>query len=102
MPQTLDFCCWDLNSITVHDFLTVLLIKAYNTVYSYELIRVAETYLISTDDAVKIDVKIDGFHFIKIYHPPNVMLKRGDVALYINDSLPSKSRPDLVTIPECM
>ncbi len=36
-PQTLDFCCWNLNSIAAHDFLRVSLIEAYNSVYSYEI-----------------------------------------------------------------
>ncbi len=29
-------------------------------------------------------------------------MKRGGVGLYIKDSLPSKNRPDLVTLPECI
>ena len=33
-------------------------------------------------------------------HPRNV--KRGGVGLYIKDSLPSKNRSDLVTLPECI
>ena len=31
-PETLDFCCWNLNSITAYDFLRVSLIEAYNSV----------------------------------------------------------------------
>ena len=31
-PETLNFCTWNLNSITVYDFLMVSLIEAYNAV----------------------------------------------------------------------
>ena len=29
-------------------------------------------------------------------------MKRGGVGLYVKDTLPSKNRPDLVTLPECV
>ena len=41
-PETLDFCTWNLNSITAHDFLRVSLIEAYNSVYNYDLIGIVE------------------------------------------------------------
>ena len=37
-PETLDFCTWNLNSITAYDFLLVSLMEAYNSVYNYDLI----------------------------------------------------------------
>ena len=43
---------------------------------------------------------LDGYSFVKDNHPQNV--KRGGVALYIKDSLASKNRSDLVTLPECI
>ena len=97
-PDTLDFCTWNLNSITAHDFLRVSLIEAYNLVYNYDLIGIVETHLDSTVD--KDRLALDGYTFIKDNHPQNV--KRGGVGLYIKDSLPSKNRSDLVTLPECI
>ena len=97
-PDTLDFCTWNLNSITAHDFLRVSLIEAYNSVYNYDLIGIVETHLDSTVD--KDRLALDGYTFIKDNHPQNV--KRGGVGLYIKDSLPSKNRSDLVTLPECI
>ena len=44
-PETLDFCCWNLNSITAYDFLRVSLIEAYNSVYNNDLIGIVETHL---------------------------------------------------------
>ena len=97
-PDTLDFCTWNLNSITAHDFLRVSLIEAYNSVYNYDLIGIVETHLDSTVD--KDRLAPDGYTFIKDNHPQNV--KSGGVGLYIKDSLPSKNRSDLVTLPECI
>ena len=97
-PETLDFCTWNLNSIAAHDFLRISLIEAYNSVYNYDLIGIVETHLDSTVD--KHRLVLDGYTFIQDNHPQNV--KRGDVGLYIKDSLPSKNRSDLVTLPECI
>ena len=97
-PETLDFCCWNLNSITAHDFLQISLIEAYNSVFNYDLISIVETHLDSTVD--KDSLALDGYSFIKANHPQNV--KRGGVGLYVKDSIPSKNRSDLVTLPECI
>ena len=94
-PETLDFCCWNLNSITADDFLRVSLIEAYNLVFNYDLIGIVETHLDSTVE--KDSLALDGYSFIKANHPQNV--KRCGVGLYIKDSLHSKKRSELVTPP---
>ena len=97
-PETLDFCTWNLNSITAYDFLSVSLIEAYNSVYKYDLIGIVETHLDSTVD--KDRLTLEGYSFFKNNHPQNV--KRGGVGLYVKDSLPTTERIDLVTLPECV
>ena len=92
-PDTLDFCCWNVNSITAHEFLRVSLIEAYNSVYNYDLIGIVETHLDSMIDEGRL--ALDGYTFVKSDHPQNV--KRGGVGLYIEDSLASRDRSDLVT-----
>ena len=97
-PETFDFCTWNLNSIAAYDFLRVSLIEAYNSVYNYDMIGIVETHL---DDAANEDrLGLEGYTFFKSNHPLNV--KRGGVGLYVKDSIPSKNRPDLVTLPECI
>ena len=96
--ETLDFCTWNLNSIIAHDYLRVSLIEAYNSVYNYDLIGIVETHLDSTVEEDRL--ALNGYTFIKNNHPQNV--KRGGVGLYIKDSLASKNRSDLVTLPECI
>ena len=97
-PETLDFCCWNLNSIAAHDFLRISLIEAYNSVCNYDLIGIVETHIDSTVDEDRL--ALDGYTFYKENHPQDV--KRGGVGLYVKDALPSKNRPDLVTLPECV
>ena len=79
-PETLNFCTWNLNSISAHDFLLVSLIEAYNSVYNYDLIGIVEPH--------HDRLALDGYSFIKSNHPQNV--KRGGVGLYVKDSLASK------------
>ena len=97
-PETLDFCCWNLNSISAYDFLRVSLIEAYNSIYNYDLIGIVETHLDSNVEEERL--ALNGYSFIKDNHPQNV--RRGGVGLYIRDSLASKRRSDLVTLPECI
>ena len=66
--------------------------------YNNDLIGIVETHLDSTVDEERL--ALDGYSFYKDNHPQNV--KRGGVGLYIKDSLPSKHRLDLVTLPECV
>ena len=97
-PETLDFCCWNLNSIVAHDYLRVSLIEAYNSVCNNDLIGIVETHIDSTVDEDRL--ALEGYSFIKDNHPHDV--KRGGVGLYIKESLPKKRRSDLVTLPECV
>ena len=69
-PETLDFCCWNLNSITAHDFLRITLIEAYNSVCNYDLIGIVETHIDSTVDEDRL--ALDGYTFHKENHPQNV------------------------------
>ena len=66
-PDTLDVCCWNLNSITAHEFLRVSLIEAYNSVYNYDLIGMVETHLDSTIDEGRL--ALDGYTFVISDHP---------------------------------
>ena len=97
-PETLNFCTWNLNSITAYEILRVFLIEAYNSVYKFNLMGIVETHLDSTIDNDRLI--LEGYSFLKNNHPHNV--KRGGVGLYVKDSFPTTERPDLVTLPECV
>ena len=81
-PETLDFCTWNLNSISAYDFLRVSLIEAYNSVYNYDIIGIVETHLNSTVDEDRL--ALDGYTFIKDNHPQNV---KGVVLCYTSKIL---------------
>ena len=85
-----------MNSISAHDFLSVSLIEAYNSIYNYDLIGIAETHLDDSVDQERLILK--GCEFINCNHPLNS--KRGGVGLYVKVSLSKKERPDIATLPE--
>ena len=85
-PETLDFCCWNLNSIGAHDFLRVSLMEAYDSVYNYDLIGLVGTHLDSTIDEERLP--LDGYSLHRNDHRHNI--KRDGIWLY------------LVTVPECL
>ena len=98
-PETLKFCCWNLNSIAAHDFLRVSLIEAYKSIYNCDLIDltgIAETHLNDSVDQESLFLK--GYEFINRNYPLNS--KRGGVGLHVKDSLPKKERPEIATLPE--
>ena len=81
-PETLDFRCWNLNSIAAHGFLRVFSMEAYNSVYNYDLIGLVETHLDSTVDEERLS--LDGYSLHRNDHPQNI--KRCGVGLYVKDS----------------
>ena len=88
-PETLDFCCWNLNSIAAHDFLKISLIEAYNSVCNYDLIGIVETYIDRTVDEDRL--ALDGYTFHKENHPQDV--KRGGVGTLRKRFSPFKKPP---------
>ena len=87
-PDTLSFCCWNLNSIIAYDFLRVSLIEAYNSICNHDLMGVVETHLDDTIDEERLILK--GYDLITNSHPSNT--KRGGVGLYIKETLPKSNR----------
>ena len=97
-PDTLSFCCWNLNSITAYDFVRFSLLEAYHSVYNNDLNGIVKTH---HDDTVDKDrLALNRYTLYKANHPKN--LKRGGVGLYVKDSLPCIQCLDLVTLPECV
>ena len=77
------FCHWNLNILTVHDYVKLSSLQAYNSVYKYDVICLSETYL---DNSVLSD-KSDklGRKLVRADYPGNV--KRGGVNIYFKESL---------------
>ena len=98
MRVCLNFCAWNLNSLSAHDYFRVSLINAYNSVYNYNLIGIVETHLDSTADESKL--ALNGNSFLRSNHPQD--LTRDGVGLYVKDTFQARNRLDLVTIHECI
>ena len=79
------FCQWSLNSLPAHNFSKMLLLKAYNAIYKYDLIFLSETYSIPSDH---VSLDLEGHKLVHADHHNNV--KRGGVCIYYKESLPVK------------
>ena len=77
-----------MDSIAVNDFIKTPLIEAYNSVYSYDIIALPETFLDSSipNESISKDIYRND-------HPND--MKQGGVCLYFKDSLAIKQRKDL-------
>ena len=80
------FCHWNLNSLTAHNFLKMLLLKAYDAMCKYEFICLSETYLDSLIPSDLVSLESEGYKLVRADHSNNV--KRGGVFIYYKASLP--------------
>ena len=70
------YCHWNVNSILVHDKLS--LIESYNTVQKYDIVCISETFFESS--ANDNSLLIPGYHSLRADH--HSKLKKGSVCLY--------------------
>ena len=95
--QEFSICHWNLNSIVTHSFIKVSLLKAYITIYNYDVICLSETYL--DPYILSNDKKILGYELIREDHPSNSKL--GGVCVSYRNSLPLKIL-DIFYLQECI
>ena len=84
VSECLSICQWNLNSILVHDYSKLFLLKVYITIHKFDIICLSETYL---DSTVPLDVNlvISGYNLIRSDHQYNT--KHGGVCLYYKNYL---------------
>ena len=78
-------CNWNINNITAHNFVKVVLLKVYLSVHNMDILCLFETCLdssVPTDDG---NLKIYGYSSVRADHPSNP--KRGAVLLYYKSCL---------------
>ena len=78
--QSFSICYWNLNSIYAHNFIKLLLLRAYVSTHTFDVIRISETYLDSDTSTVDENLEIVGYILIRANHPSNT--KRGGVYNY--------------------
>ena len=70
-------CHWNLNSITVHNFVKVNLLQAYNAIHDFDMICLSESYLDSSVSSDNDNLYIKDYKLVRAYHAGDV--KRGGV-----------------------
>ena len=82
--QTLSICHWNLNSICAQNFRKLSLLRAYVSVYKFDIICLSETYLDSSIDDGSLE--ISGYYLLRSDHPSKK--KRGGICIYYKNFLP--------------
>ena len=98
--SSLTFCHWNLNGLTAHDSIEILLLQAYVTLHNYDIICLSETFLNSSIDSSDTSILIDGYSLIRSDHPND--LKRGGVCIYYKEHIPLIKRDDICTLDNCL
>ena len=77
--QSFPICHWNLNSISVYNFIKLSLLKTYIAICEFDVACLTETYLntsISNDDD---SLEVPGHNLFRADHPSNT--KRGGVCI---------------------
>ena len=69
--QGFSVCHWNLNSIFVHNFAKIFLLKAYEAIHKFDTICSSETYLDSSIPINNDNLDIDGYNLVDSDHPSN-------------------------------
>ena len=83
--QYLTICHWNLNNITVHNFIKVALLKSYLSVHNMDVACLSETYLDSSVPTDYVNLQSPGYGFVRADHLSNV--KRGAAVAYYKSYL---------------
>ena len=92
------FCHWNLNSLSAHNFVKVLVLQALPVTHDYYIICLSETFLDSSVSNDNERIRIEGYNLLRADHPSNK--KRGGVCMYYKEHLPITKRDDLCTLKE--
>ena len=86
--ETFSICHWTLSSLLAYNYNKLFLLRAYSTVYKFDVICLSETYLDSTVASDDANLEITDHNLVRSDHPANT--KRGGVCLYYKTCLPLK------------
>ena len=83
--QILSVIHWNLNSLSVHDYIKLSSLQAFNTLHKFDLICISETFFDSSISSDNPSLALNGYRLIRSDHPNNI--KRGGVCIYNKESL---------------
>ena len=78
--QNLSVFHYNVNSLSVHNFSKISLIKAFNAIHHFDIIFISETFLDSSFSSDLRELTIENYTMVRNDHPNNV--KRGGVCVY--------------------
>ena len=78
--RNISICHWNLNSTSAHNYIKLLLLKAYIAIHKFDIICVSEKHLDSSNTSDDDNLAISGYNLIRSSHPSNN--KRGGVCIY--------------------
>ena len=81
-------CCWNIGSISAHNFSKLSLHFSYDSIYNYDLICLSETFLDSSFLPDDSRLSMSDYNLIRADHPNDV--KRGGVCVYVKNSLATR------------
>ena len=83
--QIFSICYWNLNGISVHNYIRLSLLRAYLSTHRFGVIWLSETYLDSDKSHEDANLEVVGCTLIRADHPSNT--NRGHACLYHRNSL---------------
>ena len=92
-------CHWNLNSISVHSYAKMFLLKAYIAIHKFDIVCISEMYLDSNASPDNNNLKISRYNLILSDHPSNS--KRGGICIYCKHFLPLRIL-DVQYLQECI
>ena len=65
------FCHWNLNSISAHNNLKISLLRAFISLYNFDVVYISKTYLDSTTALYDENLEITGYNMLRADHASN-------------------------------
>ena len=84
--KNLSICRWNLNSIAAHNFVKLVLLKAFNSIHKFDIICLSETYIDSSILHNISNLEIPGYNLVHSDHPSNKKCR--GVCIYYKSYLP--------------
>ena len=87
---------WNLNSISVDNFVKLSCLEAYLSLHSFDIICLSETFLNSTFPKDNDRLHLSGYNLLRSDHPFNT--KKTGVCIYYKEHLPLIYRPNMTRL----
>ena len=83
--QSFSICHWHLNSISVHNFIKLSLLKPYIAIHKFDVVCLSELILTLASQMMMTVWKFPVINYLESDHPSNT--KRGGVCIYYRNAL---------------